>query len=150
VEGVMFYGEFEHALDRKGRLIIPSKFRDALKEHYIERFFITRGLDKCLFMFGEDEWKTQEQKFKSMSFTKSEYRRFNRLYFSGACELVPDKQGRILVPSYLKNYANIKKDVYIIGVSNRIEIWSRDMWKDYYSVSKDSFEEVAEKLIDLE
>ncbi|MDP8230551.1 MAG: division/cell wall cluster transcriptional repressor MraZ [Candidatus Gorgyraea atricola] len=146
----MFYGEFEHALDRKGRLIIPSKFRDALKEHYIERFFITRGLDKCLFMFGEDEWKTQEQKFKSMPFTKSEYRRFNRLYFSGASELVPDKQGRILVPSYLKNYANIKKDVYIVGVSNRIEIWARDSWKDYYSVSKDSFEEVAEKLIDLE
>jgi len=145
----MFYGEFEHALDRKGRLIVPSKFRDALKEHYIERFFITRGLDKCLFMFGEDEWKTQEQKFKSMSFTKSEHRRFNRLYFSGACEVVPDKQGRILVPSYLKNYANIKKDVYIIGVSNRIEIWSRDVWKEYYSVSKDSFEEVAEKLVDL-
>ena len=145
----MFYGEFEHALDRKGRLIVPSKFRDALKEHYIERFFITRGLDKCLFMFGEDEWKTQEQKFKSMSFTKSEHRRFNRLYFSGACELVPDKQGRILVPSYLKNYAHIKKDVYIIGVSNRIEIWSRDVWKEYYSVSKDSFEEVAEKLVDL-
>lgn len=146
----MFYGEFEHALDRKGRLIVPSKFRDALKEHYIERFFITRGLDKCLFMFGEDEWKTQEQKFKSMSFTKSEHRKFNRLYFSGACEVVPDKQGRILVPSYLKNYANIKKDVYIIGVSNRIEIWSRDSWKDYYSTSKDSFEEVAEKLVDLE
>ena len=146
----MFYGEFEHALDRKGRLIVPSKFRDALKEHYIERFFITRGLDKCLFMFGEDEWKTQEQKFKSMSFTKSEHRKFNRLYFSGACEVVPDKQGRILVPSYLKNYANIKKDVYIIGVSNRIEIWSRDSWKDYYSTSKDSFEEMAEKLVDLE
>ncbi|MBU1148295.1 MAG: cell division/cell wall cluster transcriptional repressor MraZ, partial [Candidatus Omnitrophica bacterium] len=71
-------------------------------------------------------------------------------YFSGACEVVPDKQGRILVPSYLKNYANIKKDVYIIGVSNRIEIWSRDSWKDYYSTSKDSFEEVAEKLVDLE
>ena len=118
----MFYGEYEHALDRKGRLIIPSKFREALKEHYVERFFITRGLDKCLFMFGEDEWKTQEQKFKSMSFTKSEFRRFNRLYFSGASEIVPDKQGRILVPSYLKTYANIKRDVYIIGVSNRIEI----------------------------
>jgi len=146
----MFYGEFEHALDRKGRLIIPSKFIDALVLYDIERFFITRGLDKCLFIFGEDEWKTQEQKFKSMPFTKSEYRRFNRLYFSGASELVPDKQGRILVPSYLKNYANIKKDVYIVGVSNRIEIWARDSWKDYYSVSKDSFEEVAEKLIDLE
>jgi len=145
----MFYGEFEHTLDRKGRIIIPSKFREALKEHYIERFFITRGLDKCLFMFAEDEWRTQEQKFKSMSFTKSEYRRFNRLYFSGACELIPDKQGRIIVPPYLKDYANIKRNVYIIGVSNRIEIWSRESWKDYYATSKDAFEEVAEKLIEL-
>jgi MraZ protein len=146
----MFYGEFEHTLDRKGRLIVPARFRDALKEHYIERFFITRGLDKCLFMFAEDEWKLQEQKFKSMSFTKSEYRRFNRLYFSGACELVPDKQGRILIPQYLKDYAGIKRELYIIGISNRIEIWSRENWKDYYSTSKESFEEVAEKLIDLE
>ncbi len=145
----MFYGEFEHTLDRKGRLIVPSKFRDSLKEHYIERFFITRGLDKCLFMFAEDEWRSQEQKFKSMSFTKSEYRRFNRLYFSGACELIPDKQGRVLIPTYLKEYAGIKRDVYIIGVSNRIEIWSRKDWQDYYSSSKDTFEDVAEKLIDL-
>ena len=92
----------------------------------------------------------QEQKFKSMSFTKSEHRRFNRLYFSGACDLIPDKQGRILLPSYLKEYAGIKRDVYIIGVSNRIEIWSRENWKDYYSSSKDNFEDVAEKLIELE
>jgi MraZ protein len=146
----MFYGEFEHTLDRKGRLIIPSKFREALKEHYIERFFITRGLDKCLFMFAEEEWKAQEQKFRAMSFTKSEYRRFNRLYFSGAGELIPDKQGRILIPSYLKEYAGIKRDVYIIGVSNRIEIWSREMWSEYYSNSKESFEEVAEKLIEFD
>lgn len=145
----MFYGEFEHALDRKGRLIIPSKFREALKEHYIERFFITRGLDKCLFMFAEDEWKTQEQKFKTISFTKSESRRFNRMYFSGACEMVPDKQGRILIPSYLKDYAGIKREVYIIGVSNRIEIWSRDNWTSYYSASKDGFEDIAERLIEL-
>ncbi|MFH1853832.1 MAG: division/cell wall cluster transcriptional repressor MraZ [Candidatus Omnitrophota bacterium] len=146
----MFYGEYEHTLDRKGRLIIPSKFRDAIKEHYIERFFITRGLDKCLFMFAEDEWKMQEQKFKAMSFTKSESRRFNRLYFSGACEMVPDKQSRILIPSYLKEYANIKREVYIIGISNRIEIWSHDSWSDYYSASKDGFEDIAEKLIELE
>lgn len=146
----MFYGEYEHTLDRKGRLIIPSKFREALKEHYIERFFITRGLDKCLFMFAEDEWKLQEQKFKTMSFTKAESRRFNRLYFSGACDMVPDKQGRVLIPPYLKEYAGIKRDVYIIGVSNRIEIWGRENWKDYYSTSRDSFEEVAEKLIELE
>ena len=146
----MFYGEYEHTLDRKDRLIIPSKFREALKEHYIERFFITRGLVKCLFMFAEDEWKTQEQKFKTMSFTKAESSRFNSLYFSGACDMVPDKQGRILIPSFLKEYAGIKRDVYIIGVSNRIEIWGCENWKDYYSTSRDSFEEVAEKLIDLE
>jgi len=145
----MFYGEFEHALDRKGRIIIPSKFRDALKEHYVERFFITRGLDKCLFMFAEDEWRLQEQKFKAMSFTKSEFRRFNRIYFSGSSDLTPDKQGRILIPTYLKEYAGIKKDVFIIGVSNRIEIWGRESWKEYYQISKDTFEEVAEKLIDL-
>ena len=146
----MFYGEFEHTLDRKGRLIVPSRFRDAIKEHYIERFFITRGLDKCLFMFAENEWKLQELKFKSMSFTKSEHRRFNRLYFSGACELIPDKQGRILIPSYLKEYADIKRNVYIVGVSNRIEIWSREDWKNYYSSSKEAFEEVAEKLMQLD
>jgi MraZ protein len=150
VEESMFYGEFEHALDRKGRFIIPSKFREALKEHYIERFFITRGLDKCLFMFAEDEWRSQEQKFKSMSFTKAEFRRFNRLYFSGASAAAPDKQARILIPGYLKEYAGIKKDVYIIGVSSRIEIWSRENWKSYYSESKDRFEDVAEKLIELE
>ena len=143
----MFYGEFKHTLDRKQRIIIPAKFRDALKEHYVERFFITRGLDKCLFMFAEDEWKVQEQKFKSMSFTKAESRKFNRLYFSGASEMVPDKQGRILVPGYLRDYADIRKEVYIIGVSNRIEIWSEKLWEEYYSKSKDTFEEVAEKLI---
>ena len=144
----MFYGEFKHTLGRKQRIIIPAKFRDALKEHYIERFFITRGLDKCLFMFAEDEWKVQEQKFKSISFTKAESRKFNRLYFSGACEMIPDKQGRILIPSYLRDYAEIKKEVYSIGVSNRIEIWSDKLWEEYYSKSKDTFEEVAEKLIE--
>ncbi|MBC8473542.1 MAG: cell division/cell wall cluster transcriptional repressor MraZ, partial [Candidatus Omnitrophica bacterium] len=91
----------------------------------------------------------QEQKFKAMSFTKSEFRRFNRIYFSGASDLTPDKQGRILIPTYLKEYAGIKKDVFIIGVSNRIEIWGRESWKEYYQISKDTFEEVAEKLIDL-
>ncbi|MDP2981249.1 MAG: division/cell wall cluster transcriptional repressor MraZ [Candidatus Omnitrophota bacterium] len=144
----MFYGEFKHTLDRKQRIIIPAKFREALKEHYVERFFITRGLDKCLFMFVEDEWKIQEQKFKSLSFTKAESRKFNRLYFSGASEIIPDKQGRILIPDYLRSYAEIKKEVYIIGVSNRIEIWSHELWEEYYAKSKDTFEDVAEKLIE--
>jgi len=144
----MFYGEHEHSLDKKGRLIIPSKFRDVAKENYIEKFFITRGLDGCLFMFPEDEWKAQESKFKSLSFTKTEARKFNRIYFSGACEVVPDKQGRILFPKYLKDFAGIKKDIVIIGVSNRIEVWSKEKWADFYADSKDKFEEIAEGLVE--
>ena len=111
----MFYGEYEHSLDTKGRLIIPSKFREVSKDNYIEKFYITRGLDGCLFMFPEDEWKAQESKFKSLSFTKKEARKFNRIYFSGACEAAPDKQGRILFPKYLKDFAGIKKDIVRIA-----------------------------------
>lgn len=143
----MFYGEYEHSIDKKGRLIIPSKFRDALEEYGVEKLYITRGLDKCLFIFTENEWKAQESKFRSISFTKSESRKFNRLYFAGASQLEFDKQGRILIPKYLKDYADVKKDVAIIGVSNRIEIWSRDIWQAYYKSSRESFEEIAEKLV---
>jgi MraZ protein len=143
----MFYGEYEHTIDNKGRLIIPSKFRDSFKEYDISGFYITRGLDRCLFMFTETEWKAQESKFRSVSFTKSDSRRFNRLYFSGAVEIECDKQGRILIPKYLKDYAGIKRDVMVIGVSNRIEMWARETWEQYYASSKESFEEIAEKLM---
>ena len=121
----MFYGEYEHRLDKKGRIIIPSVFREASKENYIDKFFITRGLDGCLFMFSEEEWRLQESKFKGKSFTKRETRKFNRLFFSGAVETKVDKQGRVLIPSYLKSYAEIKKEIMLIGVSSRIEIWDR-------------------------
>jgi MraZ protein len=144
----MFYGEYAHSLDKKGRIIIPSRFRDASKEHYVEKFFITRGLDGCLFMFPEDEWRAQEAKFKSLSFTKAEARKFNRIYFSGAVEAVPDKQGRILVPKYLKDFAAIARDIVIIGVSNRIEIWAKEKWAEFYRSSKDKFEDIAEGLIE--
>ncbi len=142
----MFYGEHEHSIDRKGRLIIPSKFREVFKEHYVERFFITRGLDSCLFVFTEDEWKKQESRFKSLSFTNSQARQFNRLYFSGASEVACDRQGRILVPQYLKDFAKIKRDVVIVGVSNRMEIWSKELWRAFYENTKDSFEKIAEEI----
>lgn len=145
----MFYGEFEHSIDRKGRLILPAKFREVAKNQFVEKFFITRGLDKCLFMFAEEEWRSQENKFKTMSFTKQQSRIFNRLLFSGAVEIASDKQGRILVPQYLKDFAAIKRDVMIIGVSNRIEIWAKDSWRDFYANSRQSFEEIAEKLMDV-
>ena len=145
----MFYGEYLHSTDRKGRLILPAKFREVAKSSFIEKFFVTRGLDKCLFMFSEEEWHSQEGKFKAISFTKQQARTFNRLYFSGAVEVVPDRQGRILLPQYLKDFAEIKKDVVIVGVSNRIEIWDKDKWQEFYGSSRQSFEEIAEKLMDV-
>src|SRR3989338_6919364 len=145
----MFYGEYFHAIDRKGRLILPAKFREVAKANFVEKFFVTRGLDKCLFMFSEEEWRSQEVKFKSLSFTKQQARTFNRLYFSGAAEVIPDKQGRILLPLYLKDFAQIKRDVMIVGVSNRIEIWAKDKWQEFYGTSQISFEEISEKLLDI-
>jgi MraZ protein len=144
----MFYGEYQHAIDRKGRLILPAKFREVAKTNFTEKFFVTRGLDKCLFMFAEEEWRSQEVKFKAISFTKQQARTFNRLYFSGAAEVIPDKQGRILLPVYLKDFAEIKKDVVIVGVSNRIEIWAKDKWQEFYGNWRPSFEEISEKLMD--
>lgn len=146
----MFYGEYEHTIDKKGRIIIPSKFRESFKEYDIKKCYVTRGLDKCLFLFTEDEWKAQESKFKSIPFTKSEARKFNRLYFSGATQVEYDTQGRILLPKYLKDFAEIKRDIIIIGVSNRIEIWSKEMWQGYYETSKGSYEEIAERLMSRE
>jgi len=145
----VFYGEYTHGIDPKGRLILPARFRDVCREFGIEKFFITRGLDKCIFMFSAEEWRIQEKKFKGMPFTKSQSRRFNRLFFSGAAEVLPDKQGRFIIPQYLKNYANIKKETIVIGVSNRIEIWDTKTWKEFYENSNESFEQIAENIIDL-
>ena len=145
----MFYGEYKHSIDRKGRLILPAKFRDVCKECGVEKFFLTRGLDKCIFMFSEDEWRLQEQKFKSMAFTKQEARSFNRMFFSGAVEVFPDKQGRFIVPSYLKDYAQIKRDTIIIGVANRVEIWDIKKWEEVYAQSSGTFEQIAENLLNL-
>ena len=145
----MFYGEYFHAIDRKGRLILPAKFREVAKANFVEKFFVTRGLDKCLFMFSEEEWRAQENKFKSVSFTKQQSRTFNRLFFSGAIEILPDKQGRILLPQFLKDFAELKKEIVIVGVANRVEIWSKDKWQEFYASSRQSFEEIAEKLMDV-
>ena len=145
----MFYGEDLQSIDGKRRLILPAKFREVSKANFIEKFFVTRGLDKCLFMFSEEEWRTQETKFKAISFTKQQARTFNRLYFSGASEVIADRQGRILIPQYLKDFAQIKRDVIIVGVSNRIEIWAKDKWNEFYGSSRQSFEEIAEKLMDV-
>ena len=145
----MFYGEYNHGIDNKGRLILPSRFRDVGKEHGIEKYFVTRGLDRCIFMFSDQQWQLEEQKFKNMSFTKQEARNFNRLFFSGAVEVMPDKQGRFIIPDYLKEFAGIKKDAVVIGLSNRIEIWQTQAWKEFYTRTSVDFEKTAEHMMDL-
>ena len=145
----MFYGEYKHGIDRKGRLILPSRFRDVAKENNIEKFFVTRGLDKCIFMFSENEWRIQEQKFKNLSFTKQEARTFNRMFFSGAVEVIPDKQGRFIIPQYLKDFASIKSQTIVIGVSNRVEIWDSKTWSELFSKSAEVYEQTSENMINL-
>lgn len=143
----MFYGEYEHTIDRKGRLIIPAKFRATFKSQDVQALFLTRGLDGCLFLFPEAEWRAAEAKFRQIPFTKAEGRKFNRLFFSGASDVTPDSLGRILLPKSLKDFAQIKEQVVFVGVSSRIEIWAKQRWTEFYESSRQGFEDVAEKVM---
>ena len=145
----MFYGEYVHNIDNKGRLILPARMRETARENNIEKFYVTRGLDKCIFMFSDHEWQSQEQKFKGLSFTKQEARNFNRIFFSGASDVVPDRQGRFIIPDYLKVFAGIKKDTIVIGVSNRIEIWDTKTWQEVLARTSSEFEKTAENMWNL-
>jgi len=138
----MFMGQFQHTIDTKGRLIIPSKFREILNTSFV----LTKGLDGCLFVYDKDEWSLLEQKLKTLPFTQKDARAFIRFFFSGAVETEIDKQGRILVPPHLREHAGLQKDVVIIGVSNRAEIWSQEHWTQYNEDAALSYEDIAEKI----
>jgi len=142
----MFYGEFTHTLDEKNRLIVPMRLRGKIRETFVEKFIITKGLDNCLFLFTVDEWRLFENKTKALPLTGKDARAYTRHLFSGASECTIDKQGRISIPLYLKNYAQIRKDVIVIGVMNRIEIWSREKWISYSKNTERSVNEIAEQL----
>lgn len=144
----MWYGEYNHTLDTKDRFILPSKFRDKLKNLKNKQLCITRGLDGCLSLYSHDEWQQLEEKLSSLSFTKQQSRSFNRLLFSGATEVEADSQGRITVPEYLKDFAKIKREIVIIGVGNRVEIWDKEKWASFYQDNKKRFEEMAENLFE--
>lgn len=141
----MFIGEYNHSLDNKGRLIMPSKFRDRLGYEFI----ITKGLDNCLFVYPKEEWKVLEEKLKSLPLTNKDARAFIRFFFSGATECNLDKQGRVLIPSNLREHSKLQKDAVIIGVSTRIEIWSNDEWEEYNDDDNLSYESIAEKMAEL-
>lgn len=141
----MFMGEFQHTIDIKGRIIVPNKFRSILGD----RFVATRGLENCLFVYPMTEWQQLEQKLRSLPFTNADARAFVRFFFSGATECELDKQGRILLPANLRDYANLEKDVVVLGVINRVEIWSRELWEKYSAKTEANPEEIAEKIVDF-
>ena len=141
----MLMGQYEHTIDAKGRVIIPAKFREELGE----KFVLTKGLDNCLFVYSLEEWKNIEAKLKTLPLTKKDARAFTRFFLAGAVECEIDKQGRILIPANLREHAKIEKDVIFIGVSTRVEIWSKEVWEEYSNNTDVSFEEIAEHLDEL-
>lgn len=135
-------GEFSHTVDTKGRLIIPAKFREQLGTQFI----VTRGMDGCLFGYPMDEWQTLENKLKELPLTKKDARSFVRFFYSAATECEFDKQGRINLPSTLRSHAGLEKKCVVVGVSDRIEIWSEDRWNSFADEAEDNFDEIAEKM----
>ena len=138
----MYFGEYEHCLDTKGRIFVPAKLRDALGE----KFMITIGLDNCLFVFDMDTFELYREKISAISIANPDVRKFARFFFAGAAECEPDKQGRIVIPQKLRTYAHLEKEVTIVGSSNRVEIWDRNAWCDEYGIEKFSPEEYSDKL----
>ena len=139
----MFMGEYNHSIDTKGRLIIPSRFREELGDEFV----VTKGLDGCLFVFPNDRWAAFEEKLEKLPLTNKSARQFSRFFVSGAtpCEL--DKQGRVLLPQALRGFACLEKDVVLAGMLNRIEIWSKSKWIE--NSSYDDMDDIAEQMTDL-
>ncbi len=139
----MFMGEYNHTIDAMGRLIVPSKFREALGDTFV----VTKGLDGCLFVYDNGEWNAFEEKLKSLPITNKEARQFARFFLAGAAEVEVDKQGRILVPNILREFAQINKDVVLIGVASRIEIWSKERFEGITAF--EDMDEIAEHMAEL-
>lgn len=134
----MFMGEYNHTVDAKGRLIVPSKFREQLGDEFV----VTKGLDGCLFVYENTEWKALEEKLHALPLTNA--RKFSRFFLAGATTCEVDKQGRILLPAVLRDFAGIDKEAVLVGVGSRIEIWNREAWNQ--SNTYDDMEEIAENM----
>lgn len=140
----MLMGEYHHNIDDKGRLVMPSKFREELGKTFI----VTRGLEGCLFIYSLEEWQINVSKLKKLPFTKQDSRAFLRFFLSGATECEFDKQGRILIPATLTSYANISKECVVIGVNDRIEVWAEDKFTEYFNENEKNITDIAESLFD--
>ena len=141
----LFLGEYQHSIDAKGRLILPAKIREGLGE----KFIATRGFDNCLSVYPMDEWVIWESKLKQLPIGNPKARLVVRNILSGAAELEADKQGRVLIPQNLRDHAQLDKDVVVIGVSNRVEIWSKAVWDNYSEQMRPGLEQLSDDLADL-
>lgn len=137
-----FVGEYLHNLDQKGRLALPAKFREAIGS----RFIISRGLDRCLYVYPQDEWAKVLEKVESLPMSQKESRAFARYFLSGASEGETDRQGRVVIPAHLREYAGLTKDVYILGVGTRLEIWDKEAWDKAKLETEASFVNLAESV----
>lgn len=144
----MFIGSFSHTLDKKGRIVLPARFREVIKEKYIESFIITRWFNDCLSLFPIKEWKSLEQKLNILPKTDNNSRHFTRSIYASAAEVVVDKQGRIFIPNNLRDLAGVEREVVILGHSDRIEIWSKKKWDESKIVER-PFEEFTQELSKL-
>lgn len=141
----VFMGEYSHALDEKGRLIIPARLREELGS----RFVMTKGLDGCLFLYPLSEWNKMEERLKSLPLTNANARAFARLFLAGAQDVEVDRQFRVTIPPRLREYAGVLKDIVLVGVSNRVELWADSRWAEYQAQAQSTYEEVAEKMVDF-
>ena len=139
----MFMGEYNHTIDPKGRVIVPAKFRDTLGDQFV----ITKGLDGCLFVYDAQEWNAFEEKLKTLPITNKEARAFVRFFLAGAADVETDKQGRVLIPGVLRDHAKLIKDVVLVGVGSRVEIWSKECWDN--TAQYDDVDEIAEHMQNL-
>lgn len=141
----MFIGEYEHTIDEKGRVSVPIKFRDRLTLGAI----LTRGLDGCLWLYPKEDWLKIAEEINKLPITQKNARSFARFILSGAVEVRPDKAGRINIPKYLQQYANINDKVITAGMSDHLELWSGKSWSDFKKEMEENSEEVAEKLSEI-
>lgn len=141
----MFIGEYSHNIDDKGRIALPTKFRQDLGRGAV----VTRGLDNCLFLYTQAEWEKLAAKLANMPIAQSKSRAFARLMLAGAMDVEMDKQGRVILPEYLRKYAGMKKKVVITGLYNRLEIWDEQKWNSYKKETEENGSEIAEALNDI-
>jgi MraZ protein len=144
----MFRGRYEHAIDSKGRISIPSKFREILTEKYDDRLVIT-NFDHCLVAFPYEEWSVLEQKVNSLSLVKKEAKTFLRFFYSSAIDCMIDKQGRLLIPQTLRDYANLQRDVILVGEGKKIEIWAKERWEEVVKRAQEEFDQISDTLASL-